>query len=144
MDIHCVAWDVAPPTIPPSLIRNLGATFCDIDPAQLTQEALTRKKKVSAPGGKKKTLKKKPQGPDNEDTTKDAPRRRSPGSDWVVGFLLIVLAHLSRPLLLLSKSCNLNWLCLMLHFLLSDLYTFLNMHGYHVIFCLKPSFVVNG
>ncbi|OEL12605.1 hypothetical protein BAE44_0026376, partial [Dichanthelium oligosanthes] len=35
------------------LIKNLGASFCNIEPDKLTEEALSKKKKVSAPGGKK-------------------------------------------------------------------------------------------
>lgn len=64
-----MAWEAAPPNISPS---------CDIGPAQLTEEALTKKKKVSTPGGKKKTLKKHPQDLDNEDTTKNGIAKKKP------------------------------------------------------------------
>lgn len=77
IDSHCVACASAPPTFSPSLIRNLGATFCDIDPTQLTDQALSKKKKVSAPGGKKKTIKKKPNGSDEEQAKDAAPKKKS-------------------------------------------------------------------
>lgn len=73
-----MACEVAPPTISPSLIKNLGASFCDIDPAQLTEEVLTKKKKVSAPSGKKKALKKHTEDPDNENTTKNGIAKKKP------------------------------------------------------------------
>lgn len=57
-DRHCLICEAPPPNISPSIIRNLGATFCDIDPNQLTDAALAKKKKVSTPGKGKKTVKK--------------------------------------------------------------------------------------
>ena len=49
----CIACSVKPPSISTSVIMNLGATFCKIDPVKMSDEALQKKKKPSAPGGKK-------------------------------------------------------------------------------------------
>jgi hypothetical protein len=37
---------LAPPTLSPKTIKNLGVQFCDMDPAALTKESLKKKKKV--------------------------------------------------------------------------------------------------
>lgn len=57
-DRHCIACEADPPTIPPSIIKNLCATFCDIELDKLTDVALMKRKKASAPVGKKKPVKK--------------------------------------------------------------------------------------
>jgi hypothetical protein len=51
---------VVPPNLSPSIIWNLGATFCKLDDKDLTEPALQKKKKVAvpAPGGKKAPKKK--------------------------------------------------------------------------------------
>lgn len=65
-DRHCVACEASPqPFHHP--IKNLGATFCDIDPEKLTEEAMNKKKRTSAPGGKKKVIKKNGKGSDDAD-----------------------------------------------------------------------------
>jgi hypothetical protein len=46
-----------PPTLSHSIIKNLGATFCKIDPQKLSLEELSKLSKPSAPGGKKKARK---------------------------------------------------------------------------------------
>ena len=51
--LDCIACSVKPPNISVSVIKNLGSTFCKIDPGNITEEVLSKKKKVSAPGGKK-------------------------------------------------------------------------------------------
>ncbi|CAL4988404.1 unnamed protein product [Urochloa decumbens] len=66
----CLGCASKPPTVPPSVIRNLGVSFCKVDPSKLTEEALGMKRKASAPGGKKPTVKKTPKEPDNDDTSK--------------------------------------------------------------------------
>lgn len=48
---HCVACEAIPPTISPSIIRNLGATFCDVDPEQLIDAALAKKEEGLHPWG---------------------------------------------------------------------------------------------
>lgn len=69
-DKRCFACDSDPPIISPSIIKNLGATFCNIDPEKLSDQALIKKKKVSAPGGMKPVLKKKPKDDDNDKAPK--------------------------------------------------------------------------
>ncbi|CAN6235398.1 unnamed protein product [Urochloa humidicola] len=58
-DKNCLGCSMRPPTMPASMIRNLGSSFCKIDAAKLTDEALTKKKKLAAPV-EKRTIKKKP------------------------------------------------------------------------------------
>ncbi|KAF8765330.1 hypothetical protein HU200_008706 [Digitaria exilis] len=58
-DKQCFACDSRPPNISPSIIKNLRASFCDIDPENLSQQALNKKKKPSAPEGKKVPAKEK-------------------------------------------------------------------------------------
>lgn len=65
MDRRCIACESSPPNLSPSIIKNLGATFCNVDPEQLTEEALSKKKKVSALGGKKPVFKKKSKDDDD-------------------------------------------------------------------------------
>nr|CAB3456454.1 unnamed protein product [Digitaria exilis] len=69
LDKHCVACESKPPTISPLVIKNLGASFCDIDPAKLTDQALSKKKKAVAPMGKKPAPKKNSR--DKDDVAKD-------------------------------------------------------------------------
>jgi hypothetical protein len=42
---NCLGCDVIPPTISPSIIKNLGASFCKVDADKLTVEALGKKAK---------------------------------------------------------------------------------------------------
>lgn len=61
----CLGCLMDPPNISPTVIRNLGSTFCNIDPALLTEEALgkkqiKKKKAAPSPGGKKQGNKKPP------------------------------------------------------------------------------------
>jgi hypothetical protein len=42
---NCLGCDVVPPTISPSIIKNLGASFCKVDADKLTVEALGKKAK---------------------------------------------------------------------------------------------------
>jgi len=49
---------LSPPNLSPSVIRNLGSTFCNLGEQELTDENLNKKHMVSTPGGKK-TLRKK-------------------------------------------------------------------------------------
>jgi hypothetical protein len=44
---------MVPPTISPSIIRNLGASFCKVDVEKLPVEALAKKNKAATPGGEK-------------------------------------------------------------------------------------------
>ncbi|KAF8690609.1 hypothetical protein HU200_040979 [Digitaria exilis] len=72
-DKSCIACDAKPPTISPSIIKNLGTTFCKLDPEQLADPILLRKKKLAAPVVKKpiaKTKKKVADVDDKENTPK--------------------------------------------------------------------------
>ncbi|CAN6342906.1 unnamed protein product [Urochloa humidicola] len=60
-----------PPTVPPSVIKNLGASFCKVDPGKLTSDALLQKRQAAPPGGKKLIKKKQTKDNDNEDTNKN-------------------------------------------------------------------------
>ncbi|KAF8690825.1 hypothetical protein HU200_041221 [Digitaria exilis] len=75
-DKHCYACDSAPPGISPSVIKNLGSNFCDIDPAELIDVALAKKKKALPPVGKKKAIKKHTKGNDEEDKDKPAAAKK--------------------------------------------------------------------
>ncbi|CAL4992476.1 unnamed protein product [Urochloa decumbens] len=55
---NCLGCTIEPPTISPTVIKNLGSSFCGIDPEHLTVEKLNKKKKPAAPGGKKQVKKK--------------------------------------------------------------------------------------
>lgn len=59
-DRKCIACDSDPPTISPSVIKNLAINLCDVEPEKVSEPALLKKKKTSAPGGKKPVIKKKP------------------------------------------------------------------------------------
>jgi hypothetical protein len=67
---NCLGCDVVHPTISPSIIKNLGASFCKVDADKLTAEALGKKSKVAAPGGKKQPKKPSSQDPSNDDVSK--------------------------------------------------------------------------
>jgi len=73
LEKDCVACSVKPPTISANVIKNLGATFCKIDPNKLSDEALLKKKKASAPGGKKL---KKPQDKSDDASKPDKKKSR--------------------------------------------------------------------
>jgi hypothetical protein len=72
---NCLGCDVVPPTISPSIIKNLGASFCKVDADKLTVEALAKKNKVAAPGGKKQPKKPSSQEPSNEDVSKPSKKK---------------------------------------------------------------------
>jgi hypothetical protein len=72
---NCLGCDVVPPTISPSIIKNLGASFCKVDADKLTVEALGKKSKVAAPGGKKQSKKPSSQDPSNEDVPKPSKKK---------------------------------------------------------------------
>lgn len=75
-DKNCLGCSTEPPTVSQHVIRDLGKTFCNINPEELTDEKLnakpkvTKKKNAKAAGGKKKPDgddaggKKKPDGDD--------------------------------------------------------------------------------
>jgi hypothetical protein len=69
---NCLGCSLDPPTLSPSVIKNLGATFCNIDPDNLTVDKLwkARNKKAAAPGGKKQAKGKSRTNPDvpNDDS----------------------------------------------------------------------------
>jgi len=59
-DKNCVGCSATPPSISTSVIRNLGASFCNINPDELTEESLNRPAQSKAA---KKTVKRKSSGP---------------------------------------------------------------------------------
>lgn len=64
-DKYCIACDSKPPTMSPSIIKNLGATFCKVDANKLEKISQPKRKKVPAPVGKK-SLSKKQSSEDND------------------------------------------------------------------------------
>ncbi|CAN6324181.1 unnamed protein product [Urochloa humidicola] len=64
-DDDCLGSSLKPPTLSPSLIKNLGTQFCKIDLVKLSKDALQKKKKA-APHIEKRQLKKK-NPKDNDD-----------------------------------------------------------------------------
>lgn len=52
--VNCLGCATKPPTISTSMIRNLGAELCQIDPDELTDEILLRKREVKPIGSKLK------------------------------------------------------------------------------------------
>jgi hypothetical protein len=67
-----------PPTLSSSVIKNLGATFCNIDPDKLAVEKLSkaRIKKVATPGGKKQAKSKI--NPDSTNDDNQAASKKKP------------------------------------------------------------------
>ena len=72
----CLGCTVVPPNLSPSVIRNLGASFCKVDEKVLTVQALQKKKKppVPTPGGKKAPEKKNNSDDTNDEATKKDPQ----------------------------------------------------------------------
>jgi hypothetical protein len=75
---NCLGCSLDPPALSPSIIKNLGATFCNIDPDKLTVEKLsrTRTKKVAAPGGKKQATSKSKANPDSSNDDSQAANKK--------------------------------------------------------------------
>jgi hypothetical protein len=69
-----------PPTLSPSVIKNLGATFCNINPDKLAVEKLSkaRNKKAAAPGGKKQAKSKSKTNPDSTNDDSQAASKKKP------------------------------------------------------------------
>jgi hypothetical protein len=74
---NCLGCSMDPPTLSPPVIRNLGATFCKIDPSKLSVEELSKVNKPSAPGGKRQSKKFSKNGHDNDghQTSKKKPKK---------------------------------------------------------------------
>jgi len=53
-DRRCISCSPSPPILSTKLIQNLGVQFCKMDAEDLTEEALTRKKRRTAAIGKEK------------------------------------------------------------------------------------------
>ncbi|RLN04297.1 hypothetical protein C2845_PM13G19540 [Panicum miliaceum] len=84
---NCLACDKAPPTISPSIIKNLGVDFCKIDEAKLTQDNLQKRKvkTKSVIGSKVKTdLPKKATSTKVEETKSRNKRKEDQKSDEAV------------------------------------------------------------
>ncbi|KAF8666463.1 hypothetical protein HU200_053573 [Digitaria exilis] len=78
LDKECIGCASHPPTISPSIIRNLGSSFCGIPQAELSDAALSKKKKVLAPMGKKKTTKKNSKDANDDPKDKEAATKKKP------------------------------------------------------------------
>nr|TKW09494.1 hypothetical protein SEVIR_6G105300v2 [Setaria viridis] len=72
---NCIGCSMKPPVLPPSMVRNLGESFCKIDGPPLTDEALLKKKKVAGPGGKKPASRKPAPKEDDALKTKKSIRK---------------------------------------------------------------------
>jgi hypothetical protein len=85
---------MAPPTLSPSVIKNLGATFCKIYPNKLSEETPSKVVKSAAPSGKKQSRKSSKGGP----TMMKRQARRSPRSKkwWPASFGRIAFALLHK------------------------------------------------
>ncbi|CAN6251807.1 unnamed protein product [Urochloa humidicola] len=70
LDRKCIACSAEPPTLSPSLIRNLGSDFCKIESSKLTDAELLKKKKAAAPGARKPATRIKPKVSDGQDKDK--------------------------------------------------------------------------
>lgn len=57
-DKHCLACSVETPEVSKKIIKSLGETFCNIDPKDLSDEALSKRKKASTTIGASKTTSK--------------------------------------------------------------------------------------
>ena len=66
---------MVPPSISPSVIKNLGVSFCNVEESDLTLPALSKKKSVSVPVGKK-SIKKKPPTKDEADDKQNKKKPR--------------------------------------------------------------------
>jgi hypothetical protein len=104
---NCLGCDMVPPTISPSIIRNLGASFCKVDAEKLSVEALAKKNKVAALGGKNSARSLSPKN--HPMKMFPSPPRRSPRSEQksslMVGFSLWNF-HLHLPFILV---CNFKY-----------------------------------
>lgn len=60
-DKSCLGCSATPPTVSPSIIKDLGATFCNIKSEELTDEKLHEKPANAKPVGKQASKKKSDQ-----------------------------------------------------------------------------------
>ena len=63
-DKNCVGCSSTPPAISPSIIKDLGTSFCDINADDLTEVKLSKQPKGKAT---KKTIKRKASGPSSSE-----------------------------------------------------------------------------
>ena len=70
-DKNCLGCSSTPPIISTSIIRDLGATFCNINPYDLTDTKLHAKPSSSKPVGKKAGTKKPSQSSKKGGENKD-------------------------------------------------------------------------
>jgi hypothetical protein len=77
---NCLGCSLNPPTLSPSVIKNLGATFCNINPDKLAVEKLSkaRIKKAAAPGGKKQAKSKSKINLDSTNDDSQAASKKKP------------------------------------------------------------------
>lgn len=65
-DKYCISCSTEPPTVPTSVIKNLGTLFCKLPPEEVTNEALQKKRKA------KGTIKK------DKDSDKEQAKKKKP------------------------------------------------------------------
>jgi hypothetical protein len=77
---NCLGCSLDPPTLSPSVIKNLGVTFCNINPDKLAVEKLSkaRNKKAAAPGGKNQAKSKSKTNPDSTNDDSQAASKKKP------------------------------------------------------------------
>ncbi|TVU01266.1 hypothetical protein EJB05_53305, partial [Eragrostis curvula] len=68
---QCFGCTAEPPTLSPSIIKNLGTDFCNLSPEKVKDEALKKKRKVKAPVGQKEK-------PDEEASKPDEKKGKKP------------------------------------------------------------------
>ncbi|CAN6198647.1 unnamed protein product [Urochloa humidicola] len=80
MNKNCLGCSKEPPTLSPSVIKNLETTFCKMDEAKLTKEALGKKRKipVAAPGGKMLPIPKANEKDENDDQKTKKLQKKQP------------------------------------------------------------------
>ncbi|CAO2189882.1 unnamed protein product [Urochloa humidicola] len=76
--MNCLDCSKEPPLMSPSVIKNLGATFCKMDESKLTKEALSKKRKLAAaaPVGKKLPISKTNKKEDNDEQKAKKPKKK--------------------------------------------------------------------
>ncbi|KAF8720685.1 hypothetical protein HU200_023587 [Digitaria exilis] len=74
-DKQCIACHSHPPTISPTIIKNLGTSFCKVGMEKLDKVAHLKRKKAHVPVGKKSVIKKKPKDSDNDDVDKNGKKK---------------------------------------------------------------------
>lgn len=78
---NCLVCDGAPPTLSPKIIKDLGATFCQIGPEILSEAALSTTKAMKKAVEKKPSKKKEEQSKSSKITKKSKNGKKTPKTD---------------------------------------------------------------